>query len=1059
MLLILLLVFSGCVRKPGSSEDENLTGPFDNLDVPQFPNDVPHVSTTGSQTIVETPNGTEIPVTDVPIILDTNEQDTNSIPDMNIIVDLNQIVLSVDLNYSPDSTNYLKIFFTGTANGGTPHYNFNWDFGDGNTTIQSTAEVSAKTNFLTTGFATFVLGFFKNIFANFEENTEQPIVEPIEQKIEHTFPGDGSYEVKLVVVDSQNLEGTKSLTLNLSSETEVETDSTDNTSTSTSTVPGVYNLSDRGFLGTVTILPATGNAPHTLTYKAELSGGKKPYTIKWDFGNGTTSSLEAGSVVYEKAGNYTVSFTADDSSGKKLTKTAAIIVSFTVDVTAVPSVGKAPLESQLDVIATGGNEPYTYAWTASSGILSASTMEDAKSVKNPKLVLNSPGPYSATAAVVVTDVKNFTAKGNVLINVQEAGAVKIIADPKYRVGKGNFKLTAETVPGASSYVWSLSGFTIPNGKETTVSDVAPGIYEVSLIVKDSGGGILGTGKIPLGVADELKFSSPSNYSIKNKRYIIDDVAGTMRILYNDTQDIKFLEAKGNGNSNLYFDRRDFAKVIFYPGHGEGTHFAPNTAFKFQASLYYSLNAIPDNVPVPATDAGYSSGSVSGGSAFVLSFGDDEYLYKILKDGSNVEFSSGGVAPTHAYAQKGNYDATILWKTKYGAVVYEKLPIVIEDSPSTLPINFSISAHKTNNGVLTQVTPGTEIGPNTDIYAFKVEPTGGTPQYNVSWTIKPKENYSISYVAYNTQDPPFKFVSANAKTLSYSAGHDVVLVKFNLGHANIPWIVKAKVCNVKFENCVEKEIEVKISPCNIHPSIFSNYIFSGETLLNQNKLRTANELPSAKFLTSEKILDSTGISGTAYYKVCKEYPYTYPENCGQDGQFSFTGPEHTFTSDIPKTSIAYIPATFNGTKTALNSDIQSITGDSDLYESFSYDCTNSGGSNYSCSCKKTDGKCSYDLVKPNPITSETWDFFKFSCNNGSVIDTIDPWTYTDSMYDEISSGYNITPAFKNYLNAKISIVSSITNGFNVQNYRKNLLYKCTSSYDATLGKDVETCTLK
>ncbi|MBN2456553.1 MAG: DUF4349 domain-containing protein, partial [Sedimentisphaerales bacterium] len=56
-------------------------------------------------------------------------------------------------------------------------------------------------------------------------------------------------------------------------------------------------------------------------FRAEVSGGFAPYTYKWDFGDGTTSTDESPVHTYDADGKFTVTLTVTDDKGNTATDT------------------------------------------------------------------------------------------------------------------------------------------------------------------------------------------------------------------------------------------------------------------------------------------------------------------------------------------------------------------------------------------------------------------------------------------------------------------------------------------------------------------------------------------------------------------------------------------------------------------------------------------------------------------------------------------------------------------------------------------------------------------
>jgi PKD repeat protein len=77
----------------------------------------------------------------------------------------------------------------------------------------------------------------------------------------------------------------------------------------------------------ITSNATSGNAPATISFAANASGGTGPYTVNWNFGDDSEESDEESVVhTFTEAGNYTVTLTATDSEDQTATDTLEIAV-------------------------------------------------------------------------------------------------------------------------------------------------------------------------------------------------------------------------------------------------------------------------------------------------------------------------------------------------------------------------------------------------------------------------------------------------------------------------------------------------------------------------------------------------------------------------------------------------------------------------------------------------------------------------------------------------------------------------------------------------------------
>ena len=72
--------------------------------------------------------------------------------------------------------------------------------------------------------------------------------------------------------------------------------------------------------------PRTGNAPMNVYFKDRSSGS--PTAWNWDFGDGTSSTLQNPKHTYSAAGSYTIKLTVTNAAGStSVTKYKYIVVS------------------------------------------------------------------------------------------------------------------------------------------------------------------------------------------------------------------------------------------------------------------------------------------------------------------------------------------------------------------------------------------------------------------------------------------------------------------------------------------------------------------------------------------------------------------------------------------------------------------------------------------------------------------------------------------------------------------------------------------------------------
>ena len=116
----------------------------------------------------------------------------------------------------------------------------------------------------------------------------------------------------------------------------------------------------------------TGDAPLTVAFFANISGGKTPYAINWQFGDGASSTQVRINHTFTTAGEYTVVLQVTDNGADMLERSVNIVVT---QPPVIPDLsGYISHSGQLDPVnkgvasvefigtANGGEGPYTFTW-------------------------------------------------------------------------------------------------------------------------------------------------------------------------------------------------------------------------------------------------------------------------------------------------------------------------------------------------------------------------------------------------------------------------------------------------------------------------------------------------------------------------------------------------------------------------------------------------------------------------------------------------------------------------------------------------------------------------
>ena len=176
----------------------------------------------------------------------------------------------------------------------------------------------------------------------------------------------------------------------------------------------------------ITSSDTEGFAPATFEFEADVIGGIEPYTISWNFGDGSVQSDEDDETVehtFDVAGTYNVDLTVTDSTGTTESDSILITVEaatpspspspsplMSVDIISDGTEGIAPATFVFQAEVTGGTEPYAYSWD----------FGDGSGEGNEQTVLHTfdvAGTYNVD--VIVTDSTGTTGFDSILITVEE----------------------------------------------------------------------------------------------------------------------------------------------------------------------------------------------------------------------------------------------------------------------------------------------------------------------------------------------------------------------------------------------------------------------------------------------------------------------------------------------------------------------------------------------------------------------------------------------------------------------------------------------------------------
>ncbi len=136
---------------------------------------------------------------------------------------------------------------------------------------------------------------------------DDSVEESEEQIILHTYDEAGTYNVTVDIIDSEEQIASDSIEITVEETAAESEEEEEEDGEETNELPTVEIVSNG----------VEGEAPATFEFEAEIAGGTEPYTISWDFGDGSEGSDEQTvEHTFDEDGTYNVDVNVTDSDGE-----------------------------------------------------------------------------------------------------------------------------------------------------------------------------------------------------------------------------------------------------------------------------------------------------------------------------------------------------------------------------------------------------------------------------------------------------------------------------------------------------------------------------------------------------------------------------------------------------------------------------------------------------------------------------------------------------------------------------------------------------------------------
>ena len=640
--------------------------------------------------------------------------------------DLNQTTLTVPIvvnNNAPTVTlasnvtngiEPLRVLFTCSVSGGNKPYSYSFDFGNGVTDVYVGNETSlnftinypqngtyiatctvtdsdgdAGSNSITIDVYDTVpqgdfnftppmpyecsnVTFTSNVsaydgilsyFWNFMDGGNSTAANPV-----HNFTQDGNYGVTLTVTDFDNSAANFMHTVPVQD-----------------TVPLVEAGPDRNV--------TEGN---NLTFVGSAIPTCDPIVdYEWNFGDGTpVQNGQLASHNFTQNGTYTVTFTAIDSDGSRVSDTLTVVVFDTVP-DAIGVITPNPVmeghQATLDAsISTGYDQPLSYQWNINGTILNGMVLN----YTFPTYLTNSPVILPVVLTVTDSDgsTDNQTIIMVVLDSVPTANATLVTPDPIYEGDVVTFDSSISIGYDLPlNYTWYFGDGNVTTTQNTVITHVYQqnASYLVRLVVTDADGST-DDDYLNVNVLDTVPtpaFSWVPASPFEGFQVNFTDLS-TIPAFDNITA---WMWNFGDGNTSTVQNATHIYKY-------EGTYNVTLSVMDFDDSTWTSLTqqiTVQNLAPIMTFTATPASGnellnvlfncSASGNApfTFTLAFGD----------GTNVSvLSSTRVTSTKAYLN-GTYTATCLVVDNDGDSISQPLTVVVNDLSPNASLSGNITVYE------------------------------------------------------------------------------------------------------------------------------------------------------------------------------------------------------------------------------------------------------------------------------------------------------------------------------------------------------------------------------